>query len=308
MTVHVASFNTRAPLKLCLLSMRLNAAYPFRLIVGDSGSTDGSLQMLEELETGDALKLQIHRGRTHAQWLDAWRAEQASRYLVFADSDMDFRRPGWLRELMARTRETGAAIVALDLKQIAVNVHEPVSGRLVRAMPAPTTWLFLIDAPQLADIDVSFAFRSRETESVPEGCIIWDTGAALLEEVRRQDRSVATMPRSYRKLVKHYGSMTWMPSGGEGGRRARRNLAVIERRLRAMQTLERSRNPGRRALAHIQLSLRLEDGLELMTRAWWKAARLLRLHQDRPVLAPDNAQAACAMDTTSVRSPSPGDG
>jgi len=285
-TVHVASLNTRAATELCIRTMRLHADYPFELIVGDGGSTDGSVEVLEDFARRGWLTVQ-HADHTHAGWLDAWRSQAASRYLVFADSDMDFRRKGWLRDLVAHARTTGAALVALDINPLATNVREPVSGRLIRGMPAPTTWLFLVDGAQLADLDESFAFRAVDTDAVPEGCIVYDTGAALLERIQGSGREAVAMSASYRARVKHYGSMTWMPLAGEPGRRKRRNLAVIERRLRAVRTLESTDHPARRALARAALEPHLEVGLELCARVRWRAGRALRLYRERPALVKD---------------------
>jgi glycosyltransferase involved in cell wall biosynthesis len=285
-TVHVASLNTRAATELCLRTMRLRAGYPFDLIVGDSGSTDGSVGMLEDFAGRGWLTVQ-HANRTHAGWLDAWRSQAASRYLVFADSDMDFRHDGWLRDLVARARTTGAALVALEIRPPTKNMREPVSGRLVRMMPAPTTWLFLVDSVQLADLNASFAFRAVETDTVPEGCIVYDTAAALLEELQASGRAAVGMSASYRARVKHYGSMTWMPIEGEAGRRKRRNLRVIDRRLRAIRVLEHPGHPLGHVVARAALTPSLETGLEFWARVRWRAGRALRVYRDTPTFAKD---------------------
>ena len=128
--------------------------------------------MLVGFECRGWLTLERHPNRTHADWLDDWCSRPASRYLGFVDSDMEFRKSGWLRGMLDRAQATRAAIVALDIKPTARNMREPVSGRLVRGMPAPTTWLLLLDLPQVADLRESFAFRSIETDAVPEGCIV----------------------------------------------------------------------------------------------------------------------------------------
>jgi len=127
-TVHVASLNTRSATELCVRSMRLHADCPFDLIVGDGGSIDGSVEMLEDFARRGWLTLQRRADRTHADWLDAWRSEAASRYSVFADSDLDFRRKGCLRDLVAQARLTGVALVALDIK--------PVSPTMRSRLPA----------------------------------------------------------------------------------------------------------------------------------------------------------------------------
>jgi glycosyltransferase involved in cell wall biosynthesis len=280
--VHVASLNTCPATELCIRTMVRHAAYPLDLIVGDSGSTDGSIEMLEDFARRGLLTLERHANRTHADWLDAWRSQARSRYLVFADSDMDFRRTGWLRDLVAQARTTDAALVALDLNPVSTNTREPVSGRLVRMMPAPTTWLFMIDAAQLSGVDESFAFRAIDTDTVPEGCVVYDTGAALLECIRASGLRAVAMNAGYRAGVKHYGSLSWMPLEGPMGRRKRRNLAVINRRLHAVRTLERPGHASRRAVARFMLDPHLEAGLDLCARVGWRAGYALRLYRDQP--------------------------
>jgi hypothetical protein len=275
-TVHVASWNTASATELCLRTMRRHAGHPFALVVGDGGSNDGSLAMLRDFERRGWLELEVYAGRSHADWLDHWRRNARSRYLVFADSDMDFRRPGWLTRLVQRGRETGAALVALDVKPMAVGVREPVSGRLVRTMPAPTTWLFMIDAFQLGDVPESMTYRSVDTENVPEGCILYDTAASFLEQVHDRGLRVATMPRRYQRRVKHYGSLTWMPPAGEAGRRARDNRAVVGRRLRWARTLDTADGGFKSMWARIALSPSLEGARELLARVRRKASRMLR--------------------------------
>ena len=275
-TVHVASWNTASATELCLRTLRRHAGHPFALVVGDGGSTDGSLAMLREFAQRGWLELEVRAGRSHADWLDSWRRDARSRYLVFADSDMDFRRPGWLSGLVQRRRETGAALVALGVKPMTTGLREPVSGRLVRTMPAPTTWLFMIDAFQVADISESMAYRSVDTENVPEGCILYDTAASFLEQVHDRGLRVATMPRRYQRRVKHYGSLTWMPPAGEAGRRARDNRAVVGRRLRWVRTLDAADGGFTSMWASIALSPSLEEAVELVARARRKAAGTLR--------------------------------
>ena len=272
-TVHVASWNTASATELCLRTMRRHAGHPFALAVGDGGSTDGSLAMLRDFAQRGWLELEVRAGRSHADWLDSWRRDARSRYLVFADSDMDFRRPGWLSGLAQRRRETGAALVALDVKPMTTGLREPVSGRLVRLMPAPTTWLFMIDTFQLGDISESMAPRSVDTEKVPEGCILYDTAAGFLEQVHDRGLRVVTMPRRYQRRVKHYGSLTWMPPAGEAGRRARDNRAVVGRRLRWVRTLDAADGGFTSMWASISLSPSLEEAVELVARARRKAAR-----------------------------------
>ncbi len=278
-TVHVASLNTRAATELCIRTMRRQAGSDFRLVVGDGGSTDGSVEMLRALEQRGWLERQESERRSHASWLDEWYVAARSRYLVFCDSDMEFRRGEWLTAMLERARDRTAALVALELRP-PTSGPEPVSGRLVRGRPAPSTWLVLLDTAALAGVTTSFAFASEDTDAVPEGCIVWDTGARFLAELERSGMTAVAMPPAFQRAVKHYGSMTWMPSEGDPGRRKRRNLAVIERRLRAVRLLDERAAAGalRRARAHARSALRARIGRwsSRRARAGMRARRALR--------------------------------
>jgi glycosyltransferase involved in cell wall biosynthesis len=78
--VHVPTINTAAVTELCIRTMRRRAGAPFELVVGDGGSTDGSLDVLRRFERDGWLTLEIAPGgRTHAAWLDKWFAECPTR-------------------------------------------------------------------------------------------------------------------------------------------------------------------------------------------------------------------------------------
>ena len=72
-TAYIANLNTARVTELCIRSMREFSGDDFALVVGDCGSTDGSLRMLERFASHGWLELQIApNGRTHADWLDRW--------------------------------------------------------------------------------------------------------------------------------------------------------------------------------------------------------------------------------------------
>ena len=99
--VHIASINTARVTELCIRTMHRYAGYPFTLVVGDGGSTDGSLEMLRRLERQGWLELEVApNGRLRTEWLDHWFAECSERLAVFSDSDVEYLRPNWLREMV----------------------------------------------------------------------------------------------------------------------------------------------------------------------------------------------------------------
>ena len=159
-TVHlyVASLNTATATELCIRSMREFAGYPFELTIGDSGSDDGSVEMLRRLETLGWLSVEVAAGgRLHAEWLDEWRGSCTARLAVFVDSDVEFLRPGWLVQLVSAWRSTGrhlfAASSCLGLGDSSSRLEErPSAPRHARRRG------FLVDVDQARSIRSSFAF------------------------------------------------------------------------------------------------------------------------------------------------------
>lgn len=111
--IYVASFNTRRFTERCVRSI-LDHTGPARLLtVGDSGSNDGSRQMLQSYADRGKLRLQVSRKpRDHAWWLDKWLRECRHEYAVFLDSDVEIRRDGWLSRMLERAE--GASIVCAE--------------------------------------------------------------------------------------------------------------------------------------------------------------------------------------------------
>ena len=246
-TVHIASFNTRDATELCIRTLRRNAGYLHQLIVGDAGSSDGSIAMLQDFESKGWLELEICPDRGHADWLDTWREQAHSSLLVFVDSDMDFRRKGWLCDLVQKANDSHAALVAQGFRGPTGGVREPVKHRLVTVMAAPTTWLFMINEPAVRNIHTSFKGYSVETSIVPEGCVVYDTAAAFLECIEGAGLSYVSMPRSYSRKVKHYGSMSW---GDQSGKLAQYKRRVVRRRVRAARAHDQKGPQWHLVIAH----------------------------------------------------------
>lgn len=231
--VYFASINTAAVTELCIRTMREFAGYPFELVVGDCGSTDGSLEMLQRFEQRGWLELEVAPdGRRHPDWLDRWFATCSARYAVFCDSDIQFLRPGWLRGMVERAQEQDAALVATRVQaRGGVPYRHPRTGarRILAERPEP--WLMLIDVEKTRGVvTTSFAYRD---ELQPDGRtkVAFDTTAAFFRDLQAAGLRYTEMPPDFARSYHHYGSLSWQRSQD-------RSMPLT---VRAKQTLKRAR-------------------------------------------------------------------
>lgn len=238
-TVYVASLDTAVSTELCIRSMRARAGYPFSLVVGDCGSSDGSLDMLQRFAERGWLTLEVApEGRMHAGWLDDWMRRPACDYAVACDSDIEFRRRNWLADMVRRAQRCGAALVAAEMTREGRNFIEPVGLQRVRLARRPAPWLLLLDVAQTAGIDTSFTFKAVHTDTVPEGTIAYDVGGYRFNELLRRGLRHTVMPPWFRLKYRHYGSMSWATDLHTG---AKQSVAVARLdRLRHVQETARS--------------------------------------------------------------------
>ena len=238
-TVHVATLNTAHVTELCIRSMRQYAGRPFDLIVGDAGSTDGSVPLLRAWEAMGWLSLQeAVGGRTHADWIDGWLAACTSRFAVFSDSDVEYREPGWLTDIVATALDTGAALVCgRMLNHSGVYVH-PVTGATRRLANRPSPWLLLLDLDQVRGA-VHATFQSRDVKEPGESGVgtSFDVGATYFNALVGAGLTWEEMPSDWRTKFRHYGGLTWLKNGALANNstvRARQiaKLGIVEARLR----------------------------------------------------------------------------
>ncbi|MFM7271125.1 MAG: glycosyltransferase family 2 protein [Actinomycetes bacterium] len=217
-TVHVASLNTRAVTELCIRSMREHAGMSFRLVVGDCGSTDGSLEMLRAMEADGWLELEVAPdGRPHADWLDRWVAACPTRYLVFSDSDVEYRAADWLVDMVTTARVAEAALVCGRMQRPPATFTHPRTGAIRRLAPRPTPWLMLLDLEQVrGHVDASFQYEDVVDPDAFGGKVAYDVGAAYFRELERAGLAWAEMPEAWQTHYHHYGGLTWLGAGSEG--------------------------------------------------------------------------------------------
>jgi len=214
-TVHVASLNTARVTELCIRSMRHYAGRDFDLVVGDAGSTDGTLPMLRKFEARGLLELEVAAGgRKHAEWLDLWLDRCPTRYALFSDSDVEYLQPGWLSDLVEKAETTGAALVCARMQWPPETFVHPVTGAARRLAPRPTPWLQMLDVDQVRGrVDASFKYRDVADADAFGGKVAYDVGAAYFAALEAAGLTWAEMPEAWQPKFRHFGGLTWLKSG-----------------------------------------------------------------------------------------------
>jgi hypothetical protein len=247
---HLASLDTSAATELCLRTLRGRAGVDeLAITVGDCGSTDGSLDMLDEFVLAGVIRLEVAAdGRRHAEWLDHWYASCDARWCLFSDSDVEYRRDGWLRDMLDAGERAGAAVVATRIQaRDGVPYEHPVTGarRTLAARPEP--WLLLLDVDVLRPVvSTSFAYRDEEQ---PDGTkIAYDVGAAFYRDVVAAGLTVVEMPAPFAQAYRHYGGLSWQRGSGLPWHRVLKQSAK-RAWVRAQLELARRRYPLPRTAA-----------------------------------------------------------
>ncbi|HZJ26316.1 MAG TPA: glycosyltransferase [Acidimicrobiia bacterium] len=236
--VHVASYNTAAATELCVRSMHHYAEAPFRLRVGDAGSTDGSVERLAGFAARGWLELEeAPGGRKHAEWIDGWLKHCEARYAVFCDSDVEFRRPGWLADLVTTATTGEHALVCARMQWPPATFVHPTTGAARRLAPRPTPWMLLVDVNQVRGrVEESFGYRDVADPDAFGGKVAYDVGAAYFAALERVGLSWAEMGPEFQKKFRHFGGLTWLRAGASRaawGVRARQaaKLGVVHAHL-----------------------------------------------------------------------------
>jgi len=230
--VHIASIDTAAATELAVRSSRVFAGEPFELVVGDGGSTDGSVEMLRQLEQQGLLSFEgTADGRSHAEWLDDWVERCDRRYAVFVDSDVEFLRHGWLADMVRVADETSAALVCAELLEGNPHYIHPITGDEARLEKRPSPWLVLVDPASVRATSASFAYMSEDDPAAPGGAIAYDVGADLFRRLEGAGLHCAVMPTEFRKKYRHFGGLSWKPLRGRYGFRQAKKIATVRWRL-----------------------------------------------------------------------------
>lgn len=216
--VCIASYNTARATELTVRSALRRAGMPFQLIVGDGASTDGSLKMLQRFDDSGLLQLDVApSARLHTEWLDHWYRTCTARYLVFSDSDVYYRRHGWLLDLVNTSRETGAALVAGRIQPHWTERPAFADGmqkRLPGARPEPC--LMLIDMDQVRGVvQTSFAWYQEPIPDQPGQKLMFDVAGAFMRSAEQAGLKCIAMPDHFQSKYRHWGGLTWKKASSE---------------------------------------------------------------------------------------------
>lgn len=234
-TIHMASAGTADCTELAIRTAVTRAGMPHRLVVGDGGSRDGSVEMLTSFRDRGWLELQaLQEPREHSRWLDHWLATCPTRWAVFVDSDIEFRRDGWLREMVEAAEHGNHALVCGEMLSAGPHTIEPVSHAEVYLAPRPAPWLLLVDCAKIRALGMSFGFVSETSNDRPEGIIAYDTGAKLFACLEDVGLSWTAMPRSFTRGYTHFGNMSWAHRFGDT-RAHRAKTRRVDRHLRRVR-------------------------------------------------------------------------
>ena len=214
--VYSATINTATCIELCVRTARRTAGMDFDLVVGDGGSTDGSLETLRRFEDRGWLTLEIApEGRRHSQWLNRWLADCPAQFAVFVDSDMRFRREGWLRELVDAANASGAALVTSRIQR-ANRPTVAADGTKTTWADRPTPWLMLVDVSQVRDVVATgFGYQTHPDPEEPGAEIRYDTGAGFLADLTSCGLGYHEMGEEWSRCYQHFGGMTWIRDKAE---------------------------------------------------------------------------------------------
>jgi glycosyltransferase involved in cell wall biosynthesis len=234
--VFVASLNTCTATELAIRSLRALDRSTYEIVVGDGGSSDGSVAMLTRLQARGWVRLYARSDKWgHHDWIE-WRiAHSEADYVVFCDSDIEFRAGHAIRDLVATAAGCGAAMVASEFCRAGPGV-EPVSGAAIHMAERPGVWLFLVAPSAVREIATSFAFRLEPVGASGSPAVAYDTGADWFRELVRRDIPWASMSGLFTRRYRHHSGLTWRPLlGVEDKARAVAIHDRMERRLRRLR-------------------------------------------------------------------------
>jgi hypothetical protein len=137
-------------------------------------------------------------------------AECPVQYAVFVDSDMRFRRDGWLRDLVDAAVTSKAALVTSRIQR-AAGATVGADGSRTTWLDRPTPWLMLVDVTQVRGVvQTGFGYQTHPDPDDPSAKLMYDTGASFLEDLIASGLAYREMGDEWSRCYQHFGGMTWI--------------------------------------------------------------------------------------------------
>lgn len=241
-TAFIASLNTRAALKLCLGSLeRRGPRPPLPLWIVDNASSDGSVPFLEAYASRRShVRLSLHPEiRWHGAWIDEALEHNQADLLFVLDSDLIFFGASLIPRCIAYMRRHPECLILHADPWSPGRVDEGPEAPLRE--PSLSTWFLCIRSSLRQHSRESFIAVFPDQQPARQGRpVMSDTGAKLILDLQRQGlaNAVQVLPRQWRPLFHHIGSLSWLKWAGDPETRwirfKRAQLRLLDRRGSAL--------------------------------------------------------------------------
>jgi hypothetical protein len=219
--VCIASYNTRNATEVAIRRVLAQRDVTVQVHVGDSGSTDGSLVMLQRFADRGLIDLQIApQGRSHGEWLDDWTARLGTPFTAFVDSDLFLLRRRTLRHLLDAIVDNDAILATCHRVGEIPDYVSDVNGDRARVATRVAPWLLAFRTRELRRLGASWQYRWEARPDLPERAMSWDVGADVDAALTAAGRPAHVMPDSFDREWIHVGGLSW---------RGQRNRSVAMR-------------------------------------------------------------------------------
>ena len=217
-TLFLTNRNNRYPLELTIRTMLAKTRYePFKVVVADNSSMDGSREWLESVSVRAPLTI-LQGARPQSEWYDRMFREVGTDYWVALHEDLIFTGSDWLADLIGRM-ESDPDLQLLEGEYFPPKrgMAEPVSGEVIDLGESLSTWLFCIRTSLRDRLPgASFAFDRGPAPPKHQRRQCYDLGGRLLRDMRHVGLKYEWMPRWYRTKWHHVGNLSWVGDHGAG--------------------------------------------------------------------------------------------
>jgi glycosyltransferase involved in cell wall biosynthesis len=233
----IASLNTRTALRLSLGSLeRRGPRPPLPLWIADNASSDGSVPFLQAYAARRPhVQLLLHPEiRWHGAWIDEALSRAPGDLLFVLDSDLIFFGSSLIPRCMAYMQRHPECLI-LQADPWSPGRSSTAADTPLRE-PSLSTWFLCIRTSLRQQTRESFIAVFPEQQPQRQGRpLMSDTGAKVIADLQRQGlaNAVQVLPRHWRPLFHHIGSLSWLKWAGDPDNRwirfKRAQLRLLDR-------------------------------------------------------------------------------